>query len=786
MAETPVIISIGSSNMAGFGAALNDVSLADGARWFGYAPSQLLTYPRTASMAGVRIWTPRLPYATVETYTITAVPTTSQVTVSVYTFVAGDEGRWVFVSSNATGQGNVRRITSAGGSATATVNAVWASTLTAAGSLTIIRDSHTVLSVDSTSTVIRKTGTTPALNFGGADLTGKFVVFFASYGSSGSAIFSQSRKITSHTAETMTLEYALGLPGATLAPFDNTDNVAGATITSVAHGLSNGTRITVAAASGILNTGVGYAAGTDLYIINKMNDTFEVSATFGGAAIVLTDQLGTTTVTWYALGYSGFVILTGTGANQSLATQATGAALRTLAVHMDTAPVYLTGYDYNNWDATPFGSPLAALGTFGTRAVTTFPPAVANTNPTINSVPELAWQFRSRFDTPIVMLELGISSSMISPLIIDALVGSNYTGWAHDITQLDFHPSSDNGLYEALVMRIDSLRTLIEAEGNTMSVKAICINLFDNDAADPRYLRIGANAVLLRDALRTYIGDQTIPWIMAGPSVYGGALQPAIYAQLAQVEFEDPYSAYFDTRLTYGLHTDGVHYSAAGQIQLGRDFFTAWLRIADQADNSAVSTDVDICNIALSNIGDSAKVTALDGTDTSAQARHCIRYYPVAVREMLEMHSWDFATLRIELVEVTNTREDEWTYAYAAPTGMVGAIAVLAAGSSRDAPPQPYIIETDAGGTLVLYTDVEGAVIRYNRNAKNPCMFSALFVDALGWLLASKLAGPIIKGDQGKKEAKDCLSMMQQVLGRASTHDSNQRKVEPETDAPWI
>jgi len=85
----------------------------------------------------------------------------------------------------------------------------------------------------------------------------------------------------------------------TLAAFNNTSDVAGAIITSAAHGLIDGTRITVAQTTGTLNTGSGYAVATNLYIVNATTNTFGVSATPGGSAITLTDQTGTTVVTWY-------------------------------------------------------------------------------------------------------------------------------------------------------------------------------------------------------------------------------------------------------------------------------------------------------------------------------------------------------------------------------------------------------------------------------------------------------------------------------------------------------
>lgn len=85
----------------------------------------------------------------------------------------------------------------------------------------------------------------------------------------------------------------------TLTAFNNTSDVAATVITSAAHGLIDGTRIQVAQTSDTLNTGSGYAVSTNLYIVNATTDTFGVSATPGGSAISLTDQTGTTTVTWF-------------------------------------------------------------------------------------------------------------------------------------------------------------------------------------------------------------------------------------------------------------------------------------------------------------------------------------------------------------------------------------------------------------------------------------------------------------------------------------------------------
>jgi hypothetical protein len=85
----------------------------------------------------------------------------------------------------------------------------------------------------------------------------------------------------------------------TLTAFDSTTDVDAATetITATAHGLTNGTRVTVAAATGALPTGL--AASTSYYIKAATTNTFQLSLTPDGAAVDLTDAVGTTTVTWY-------------------------------------------------------------------------------------------------------------------------------------------------------------------------------------------------------------------------------------------------------------------------------------------------------------------------------------------------------------------------------------------------------------------------------------------------------------------------------------------------------
>jgi hypothetical protein len=197
-----------------------------------------------------------------------------------------------------------------------------------------------------------------------------------------------------------------------------------------------------------------------------------------------------------------------------------------------------------------------------------------------------------------------------------------------------------------------------------------------------------------------------------------------------------------------------------------------------------VASEVDICNLALSHLGDSATVASIDPPEGSAQAEHCARFYGVARNSMLEMHNWLFATRRKTLAVTTDDSFD-WAFAYAAPAGAIKLLAVLPYGANSDDETQPYEVESGETTNIIL-TDQETAVVRYVALITDLTRWSPLAINALSWLLASHLAGPVLKGDAGAAAAKSCYQTFLVALGQATTSDANQRKVSPEHIPAWI
>lgn len=198
-----------------------------------------------------------------------------------------------------------------------------------------------------------------------------------------------------------------------------------------------------------------------------------------------------------------------------------------------------------------------------------------------------------------------------------------------------------------------------------------------------------------------------------------------------------------------------------------------------------MASEVDICNLALARLGDNATVASIDPPEGSAQAEHCARFYPVARDSLLEMHAWKFATRRVLLAQLT-TDTWNWSFAYAEPTDALKLLAVLPASAASDANTQEYEAETNGSGAPIILTDQEGASLRYIAHATDTTVFSPLFVDALAWLLASYLSGPVLKGDAGAAMARACLQSFMLALSNAKVSDANQRKVRPEHTPAWI
>jgi len=195
---------------------------------------------------------------------------------------------------------------------------------------------------------------------------------------------------------------------------------------------------------------------------------------------------------------------------------------------------------------------------------------------------------------------------------------------------------------------------------------------------------------------------------------------------------------------------------------------------------------VDICNLALAHIGDSANISAISPPDGSSQADHCSRFYPVARDALLEMHAWNFATKRDTLALLTTDTPANWLYRYARPSNCARVLKVLPPEPvDDDTDSQPFVEELDSTGARTILTNQEDAYVQYTALVTDTTKFSPLFTTALSYLLASYLAGPVVKD---LKLKQGMYQLARAELGLAAPADANARKSDPRTNyqAPWI
>lgn len=202
-------------------------------------------------------------------------------------------------------------------------------------------------------------------------------------------------------------------------------------------------------------------------------------------------------------------------------------------------------------------------------------------------------------------------------------------------------------------------------------------------------------------------------------------------------------------------------------------------------------TTVDIANMALSHIGQKARVTSIAPPD-GPEAESCARWMTHAMNVLLESGQWNFMTKRALLVSAGATDTDQWNYRYAIPVDMLTAISVLPSTATDDYGVQsnetimPFAIELDEDGTRVIYSDCNPAVLRYNAYITDPNATPPTFQLAWSWQLASLIAGPIIKGSEGAAMAQRCAAMAAGYGSRAAVIDATQQRQDRQLGmAPW-
>lgn len=190
-----------------------------------------------------------------------------------------------------------------------------------------------------------------------------------------------------------------------------------------------------------------------------------------------------------------------------------------------------------------------------------------------------------------------------------------------------------------------------------------------------------------------------------------------------------------------------------------------------------MSSEVVICNLALSRLGQSARVLSINPPDQSTEANYCAMFFSLSLRLALEEHNWSFASTRGELTLLDNN-DSRWRYCYAEPADLIKVNNVFdrAASEYHQGDLQnPYTRAYHPSGVPAIYTHQSNAAIDYVFFQTNIDRFTGQFTLVAALSLSIQLAGVMLRGDTGVAAANKLRKDYQDALSIAKTHDATSR-----------
>jgi len=420
---------------------------------------------------------------------------------------------------------------------------------------------------------------------------------------------------------------------------------------------------------------------------------------------------------------------------------------------------------------------------------------------------QLAFDLHSHTGRRSLYVPLAFEKTSIGHREVHADGTGTTFGWSDLNQQLSWAPGESNGCFARLLGVLDGVKLALTEEGSTISDVVVHFNQGEVDA-ETEYLSTTyrKNLKQLKAAVRQALFDRGltpgkvkhVKWLQATiptdvpPAAdqddktrwpYAATINTAIEAEAAVDAYSrslvgtDLESHADRTAFSGNTAADQEHYHGAQMDLLGQRAFAAF-----KSMERSGKSEIDICNLALANLGEQARVTSIEPSDGSREADLCAQFFSLARDQMLEKHAWDFALRSVKpTVQATSPRVD-YKYAYDYPEDVASVLTVVRSdvdynyktmGSTGQ---QPYSVELDANGNRMLLTDQKDALLLYVAKVEDATMWSSLFIRALSWQLASHLAGPVMKGEEGMKAVQMCEAMAERTLRQATKHDGDHKR----------
>lgn len=189
---------------------------------------------------------------------------------------------------------------------------------------------------------------------------------------------------------------------------------------------------------------------------------------------------------------------------------------------------------------------------------------------------------------------------------------------------------------------------------------------------------------------------------------------------------------------------------------------------------SLPTTDKDIANMALANLGHTVQIADL-ALDNTTEAKYARMFLDSERIVCLSEYRWRWAEKLVALVEVAapspltdwwHAVREDWDHVYTLPADCVQPRALYA--STRNPRPEdavPFAQRLNEGGTAqVILTDEDpvttapkAPLLHYTWLQTDVTKYPQPFVRFFAWDLAVHLAKPVIGGDEGKRARDDAV-----------------------------
>lgn len=423
-------------------------------------------------------------------------------------------------------------------------------------------------------------------------------------------------------------------------------------------------------------------------------------------------------------------------------------------------------------------------------------PSLISRNPLIGIAPGIGLKLHEYYGEQMGVIVSAVAGTSIGHKeVFPVATGTATYGWLDTKQLKSWSPGEDNNCFARFKDVLDAADLAFKAEGNTGECVGI---VWIQGEEDGSHLELANNyyrsAGRLKTAMREVVKEkgffpgpaETIPFVHPQIKTEAFPYAATINAAIQQLVDEDAYSRTYEVA-DFALKDDGVHYTGAAMSAAAELAYAALIDM-----DRPGYTKVQVCNMALANLSDTATLTTIDPPGDSLQAGLCAQFWDLALNKALESGNWDFSTRRVSPVAVATDRT-EWLFSYNLPKDFAGVISLLPEGTTDDLLSGgtdirlEYAIANDRNLVRRIYTNSENVVLRYNARVKDPTQWSDSFVVFLSWTLSSMIAAPLVKGTKGIEAARMSLQMLSLYGQQAQSFDARKtrKKDIQDTDAPW-